>query len=355
MHKSVATSLVEWAETQLERSGAAADYLIRKRGLTLTIIHKARLGFIPPVLTAGLPSVMNSIGWLVSTNRIVFPTILNGQVVMVTSRLIENGDYKHIHLLVNSKETPYGLVSQPVLSNTLIIVESPICALTLQQCQYNAVAIYGVNWATAMLPYFKSLTPHVNRFILLADNDKNKAGVTGFTKFGGLLAREVAPIATVGLAIMPELDGLMKVDANDYWMAQPETFKAVIDTLITTPNIDLNVLPTEAPPTPKYSEPTRPIDMETIPQKIRAAVDIFETCKVLGITCHGSGERLAAICPVHADTNPSMTIYPQTNTFYCWSCGKGGDVINLVEFVLGCDFRTAIQWFQTNFRITGLS
>jgi DNA primase catalytic core len=32
-------------------------------------------------------------------------------------------------------------------------------------------------------------------------------------------------------------------------------------------------------------------------------------------------------CPFHADDKPSMKIYPQTNTFNCFGCGKNGDQI----------------------------
>ena len=33
-----------------------------------------------------------------------------------------------------------------------------------------------------------------------------------------------------------------------------------------------------------------------------------------------------AVCPFHADTHPSMKVYP--DGFYCFACGAGGDVIS---------------------------
>ena len=41
------------------------------------------------------------------------------------------------------------------------------------------------------------------------------------------------------------------------------------------------------------------------------------------------------LCPFHADKHPSMRIYPNDKGFYCFSCGKGGDVITFVSALYG--------------------
>jgi DNA primase len=36
-------------------------------------------------------------------------------------------------------------------------------------------------------------------------------------------------------------------------------------------------------------------------------------------------------CPFHNDEDPSLKIYPETNTFNCFGCGAAGDVIEFIE------------------------
>ena len=56
-----------------------------------------------------------------------------------------------------------------------------------------------------------------------------------------------------------------------------------------------------------------------------------------------------AICFLHADTTPSLTFYPETGTWHCFGCGKGGDVIALVQEHNNCTFRQACQWLRQSF------
>lgn len=36
-------------------------------------------------------------------------------------------------------------------------------------------------------------------------------------------------------------------------------------------------------------------------------------------------------CPLHSEKTPSFTIYPETNSWYCFGCGTGGDAIAFIE------------------------
>ena len=41
--------------------------------------------------------------------------------------------------------------------------------------------------------------------------------------------------------------------------------------------------------------------------------------------------RLMGLCPLHADHKPSFLVDPQKGLFYCYGCGRGGDVIRFAE------------------------
>lgn len=56
------------------------------------------------------------------------------------------------------------------------------------------------------------------------------------------------------------------------------------------------------------------------------------------------GKNLVGLCPFHNEKTPSFNIYPGSNSFYCFGCNKGGDVIAFVMGVENLDFPEAVRW-----------
>jgi len=56
-----------------------------------------------------------------------------------------------------------------------------------------------------------------------------------------------------------------------------------------------------------------------------------------------TGKVMMGVCPFHDDSSPSFAIYPETNTYYCFSGCGGGDVVSFYMKLKSCDFKTALE------------
>ena len=52
--------------------------------------------------------------------------------------------------------------------------------------------------------------------------------------------------------------------------------------------------------------------------------------------------RLMGLCPLHPDHQPSFLVDPVKNLFYCYGCGRGGDLIRFVELYHDVRFSEAM-------------
>ena len=64
-----------------------------------------------------------------------------------------------------------------------------------------------------------------------------------------------------------------------------------------------------------------------------------------------SGSRFTGRCPFHEEKTPSFSVNPVDKLYYCFGCGKGGDVISFVRETEGLDFVGAVEWLADRFRV----
>lgn len=70
--------------------------------------------------------------------------------------------------------------------------------------------------------------------------------------------------------------------------------------------------------------------------------DIVETVgKYVHLTKHG--KYMKGLCPFHSEKTPSFTVTPERQIFYCYGCGKGGNVIRFLEELEGYSFPEAAR------------
>ena len=63
---------------------------------------------------------------------------------------------------------------------------------------------------------------------------------------------------------------------------------------------------------------------------------------IVGQTSTNRSGGFMGHCCFHDDRTPSLAVFPETQTFHCFGCGKGGDVITFVMELEGFSFREAL-------------
>lgn len=84
------------------------------------------------------------------------------------------------------------------------------------------------------------------------------------------------------------------------------------------------------------------VTQEKIDQAL--TVPIIEVAKSQLERLTNCGSRAVALCPFHKEKTPSFTIYKDTNSFFCFGCQQGGNVINFIMSLHGFSFPEAVKW-----------
>ncbi len=65
-----------------------------------------------------------------------------------------------------------------------------------------------------------------------------------------------------------------------------------------------------------------------------------------------SGVNAVGRCPFHNEKTPSFYVFNNTNSFYCFGCGAGGDVITFIMKAENLDYRDALEFLAQKAGIT---
>jgi DNA primase len=83
-----------------------------------------------------------------------------------------------------------------------------------------------------------------------------------------------------------------------------------------------------------------------------SAADMVEVVSARTALRRSSGTRYMGRCPFHEERTPSFSVNPAEKLYYCFGCGKGGDVVSFVRETENVDFVGAIEWLAERFRVT---
>ncbi len=82
---------------------------------------------------------------------------------------------------------------------------------------------------------------------------------------------------------------------------------------------------------------------ETFLQELRARADIESTVSPY-VQLRRHGKLLTGLCPFHNEKTPSFTVYPETQSYYCFGCGNGGDAVTFIKNIENLDYVEAVRY-----------
>ena len=77
-------------------------------------------------------------------------------------------------------------------------------------------------------------------------------------------------------------------------------------------------------------------------ERVKQQADIV---RVVGeyVRLKKTGKDFSGLCPFHQEKTPSFTVSPIKQIFYCFGCGKGGDIFNFMMEMERCEFPDALR------------
>jgi hypothetical protein len=78
-------------------------------------------------------------------------------------------------------------------------------------------------------------------------------------------------------------------------------------------------------------------------------VNIIDVVQSYGVILKPVGSLYRGTCPFHDEKDPSFTVYPESESFYCFGCNTGGDAFTFISKMEG------ISWYEAKKRFDNVS
>ena len=77
--------------------------------------------------------------------------------------------------------------------------------------------------------------------------------------------------------------------------------------------------------------------------ELRMANDITSVISSY-VSLKRSSRNMVGLCPFHSEKSPSFTVFADTQSYYCFGCGAGGDVITFIKNVENLEYIEAVKF-----------
>ena len=64
-----------------------------------------------------------------------------------------------------------------------------------------------------------------------------------------------------------------------------------------------------------------------------------------------AGRNYVCLCPFHSEKSPSCTVYTETQSFFCFGCGAGGDAITFIMKIENLEYIEAVKFLADKARM----
>ena len=89
---------------------------------------------------------------------------------------------------------------------------------------------------------------------------------------------------------------------------------------------------------------TEPVDIPAL----KSRHPLGDVVEAAGVELRGRGRVRQGLCPFHEESEGSFTVYADTQKWYCFGCGLGGDVLDFIQRADGVDLPEAIRRLEAS-------
>ena len=76
---------------------------------------------------------------------------------------------------------------------------------------------------------------------------------------------------------------------------------------------------------------------------VKARHSLAAVVESAGVKLHGTGRVRQGVCPFHDEAEGSFTVYDDSQRWYCFGCGEGGDVLDFIQRAESVPLSAALQ------------